>query len=82
MNTDLAELTEVVTAERFATIKDGKIVTICDCRGTPPQELKPCQISLTKQEFELLDLVHGRYNPDEMIELAQQIKAKLNANGS
>jgi hypothetical protein len=81
MNTHEPE-PEVVTAEYFATLSNGKIVTLGDCCGTQPQELLPCQIALSKEEYYLLHAVIGKCTPDEIIKLAKAIKAKVAANGS
>jgi hypothetical protein len=39
-------------AERFATVKNSRIVTITE--ANPPQELKEGQFSLSKMEWDLL----------------------------
>lgn len=72
--------TKPVTAEHWATVSKGKIVQIAD--GYPPHELQPFQFELTAQEHKLLSAVRGDFDPDEIINLAQQIKAKIKANGS
>ncbi len=69
---------EPVLATHWATVSEGKIVQIAD--GYPPHELHGCQFALTPQEHKLLSAT--RNDPDEIIQLAQAIKAKIIANGS
>jgi hypothetical protein len=76
MNIETVE--EVVTAEFFATISDGKIVTLG--RAIPPHTLKDCQIALSKEEFDILTVIGGKM--DKFIEVIKAVRSKIKSNGS
>jgi hypothetical protein len=69
---------EVVTAEFFATISKGKIVTLG--RAIPAHTLLDCQIALSKEEFEILTVIGGKM--DKFLEVIKATRAKIKANGS
>ena len=69
---------KVITAEFFATLKDGEIVTLGE--AYPPHELLDCQIELTKQEYNLLRAIEGNVN-DAWLTL-RSIRNKIEENGS
>lgn len=75
---DLEELEEPITAEYFATINKGKIVTYAF--AVPPHTLLNCQIALTRQEYDLLRAIDGKL--DEAARAIKAIKEKVKANGS
>ena len=69
---------EPVTAEYFATVDNGKIVTYAWAH--PPHTLLPCQFALTAQEFYLLQALDGKI--EKAAKTIRDIKAKIKSNGS
>lgn len=78
MEIDEKKTNESVFSGYFATLKSGKVVTICE--AFPPQELVSCQIELTKQEYYLLKAIDSKL--EETQELIKAVQAKIIANGS
>jgi hypothetical protein len=69
---------EAVSAEYFATISDGKIVTLG--KAVPPHTLKDCQIALSKEEFDILTVINGKM--DKFTEVIKAVRSKIKSNGS
>lgn len=70
--------TGTATAEYFATISNGKIVTLG--HAIPPQVLLDCQTELTKQEYNILSVLDVRL--EEAVKVILAVQAKIKANGS
>ena len=66
------------TAERFASVVNGRLVALTE--AFPPHELKDNQIELTRDEFTLLKSlpIHtSGANPIEGIQILQSIRDKM-----
>ena len=69
---------EPVTAEYFATVDKGKIVTYA--WAAPPHTLLECQFELTREEYFVLQALDGKI--EKAAKTIRDIKAKIKANGS
>jgi hypothetical protein len=65
-----------VKAQYYATIKDGKILGLC--QATPPAELRENQIMLSKDEFYFLKAIDS--NLPKAYDLIKAVLQKVEAN--
>ncbi len=73
------DLPEVKHSQHYATISNGKIVTLGEAIP-PTHELLDCQFELTKEEYWFLKSIDGEV--EKAARIVRAIKAKIRANGS